>query len=176
MPIYFWNDENDKKYFKTYVNQYENVWTHGDFILINKRNGVKIFGRSDSTLNPGGVRIGTSEIYQAMELITYIQDALVVGQDYNGDERVVLFIIMKESKILTALDIKEIKNTIKNNCSPSHVPELILQVTDIPYTINGKKVEVAVKNIINGIEPDNKSALKNPESLNLYKNINELKI
>jgi len=174
MPIYFWNDNNKKKYRKAYFNKYSNVWTHGDFILINNNYGVKIFGRSDATLNPGGVRIGTSEIYHVVETISYIEDSLAIGQNWKDDERIVLFIKIKGGGCFSDKLEKEIKNKIKSFCSPRHVPSKIIPIEDIPYTINGKKVEIAVKNIINGFEPDNKSSLSNPESLDLYKNIIEL--
>ena len=174
MPIYFWNDKDNNKYKNAYFNNFKNVWSHGDFILINKNKGAQIFGRSDATLNPGGIRIGTSEIYQALNNFPDIVDSLVVGQNWNDDERIILFVKLHENLFLNNEMISIIKNKIKNYCSPRHVPSLIIQINDIPYTINGKKVEIAVKNIIEGIEPKNRSSLSNPESLELYKNITEL--
>ena len=176
MPIYFWNDRRNKKYINSYFNKFKNVWTHGDYILITKYGGVQIFGRSDATLNPGGVRIGTSEIYQVLESIDYIDDSLLVGQKWKDDERIVLFLKLFNSNLISDKIITEVKEVIKKHCSPRHIPNKIIQIQDIPYTVNGKKVEIAVKNIIHGINPDNKSALANPESLEFYKNIRDLQI
>jgi len=174
MPIYFWNDNNGIKYKKSYFSKFKNIWTHGDFILINDFGGVEIFGRSDATLNPGGVRIGTSEIYQILELLDYIEDSLLVCQKWNDDERIILFIKLVNQSVLTSKMIKDIKSYIKNKCSPRHIPSKIIQVNDIPYTVNGKKVEIAVKDIIHGLNPVNQSALANPESLKLFKNLTQL--
>ena len=173
MPIYFWNDINKEKYKQSYFDTYDNIWKHGDFILINEE-GVEIFGRSDATLNPGGVRIGTAEIYQSINSIPYISDSLAVGQSINQDERIVLFVKLKENEYLNEDRKNEISSAIKYKCSPKHVPSVIVSIEDIPYTLNGKKVEIAVKNIIHGIEPKNKSSLSNPESLEYYKNIVEI--
>ena len=159
-----------------HFSDFNNKWKHGDFILINYNYGVKIYGRSDSTLNPGGIRIGTAEIYQALNSLKYIKDSLVVGQTKDKDERIILFVILNND-IDFDFNIKEkIKMKIRKYCSPKHVPSIILPVEDIPYTMNGKKVEVAVKKIINGFEVDNKESLVNPESLELFKNIEELHI
>ena len=174
MPIYFWNDSNFKMYSKAYFSKFNNVWTHGDYISIDEFYGVEIFGRSDATLNPGGVRIGTSEIYQALESIDCIEDSLAVGHKNDNDEKVILFVKLDGNIDLTHSVISLIKNKIKKDCTPRHVPFKILKIADIPYTINGKKVELAVKNVINGIVPDNLSALENPESLKLYENIESL--
>ncbi len=174
MPIYFWNDSSGEKFHSAYFDIYNNVWAHGDFILINQTGGVKIFGRSDSTLNPGGVRIGTSEIYETVNMIDCIEDSLAIGQKWNDDERIILFILMKKNITFNDSIKQKIIKRIKENCSPRHLPSFILPIKDIPYTINGKKVEVAVKNIINGIEPNNKESLSNPESLDMFKNIKEL--
>ena len=173
MPIYFWNDINKEKYMKSYFNTYDNIWKHGDFILINEE-GIEIFGRSDATLNPGGVRIGTAEIYQSINSISYILDSLAVGQSINQDERIILFIKLKNNEYLNESRKNEISSTIRLKCSPKHVPSVIVPIKDIPYTINGKKVEIAVKNIIHGVEPKNKSSLSNPESLEYFKNIVEI--
>ena len=176
MPIYFWKDKNNKKYINAYFSDYNKKWKHGDFILINDNYGVKIFGRSDSTLNPGGIRIGTAEIYQALNNIKYIKDSLVVGQMKGDDERIVLFLIFDNNFDFNSSIKKEIKMKIRTYCSPKHVPDIILPIKDIPYTMNGKKVEIAVKKIINGFEVDNKESIVNPESLNYFKNIKELSI
>ena len=174
MPISFWNDEKGEKYYNAYFNKFKNVWAHGDFIEINEHGGVVIYGRSDATLNPGGVRIGTAEIYRIVEKFIEIEDSLVVGQEWKNDQRVILFLKLKEGyKLLNTLtDI--IKKDIKSSLSPRHVPAIILQIKDIPYTISGKKVELAVKKIIEGKNVVNQDALSNPESLELYKSIPEL--
>ena len=174
MPIYFWNDPKGKKYRNAYFNQYPGIWHHGDFIEVNRHGGVTIFGRSDATLNPGGIRIGTAEIYRVVDAFDEVADSLVVGQIWDGDERVILFIKLNEGCKLDKSLIMEIKKAIRTNCSPRHVPAIVLETKDIPYTINGKKVEIAVKKIIHGEEVTNQDALANPESLDLYRNINEL--
>ena len=174
MPIYFWNDPDTKKYHAAYFDVYPNVWRHGDFIEINDRGGVTIYGRSDATLNPGGVRIGTAEIYRQVEQLEEIQDSLVVGQNWKDDVRVILFVQMVEGQELTE-DLKNrIRKYIRTNASPRHVPAKIITVPDIPYTLNMKKVELAVKKVIHGQEVLNKDALRNPESLDYYANLKEL--
>jgi len=174
MPIYFWNDKNEEKYFSAYFDRFPSVWHHGDYISISKSGGVKIFGRSDTTLNPGGVRIGTSEIYQTVERFEEIDDSLVIGQSWSNDERIVLFLKMKRDCIISEKLIEDIKSAIRDTCSPRHVPQKIVSIKDIPYTINGKKVELAVKNVIQNMEVKNKDALTNPESLDYFKDIAEL--
>ena len=174
MPIYFWNDGNGDKYNQAYFSTYPNIWHHGDYILINNHGGIVIYGRSDATLNPGGVRIGTAEIYRVIDNFSEISDSLVVSQDWYEDERIILFIKLTQDKTLSDGLIDNIKLTIKKSCSPRHVPAIILETDDIPYTISGKKVEIAVKKIINGEKIRNKDALANPESLDLYRNIKEL--
>ncbi len=175
MPIYFWNDQSGAKYKAAYFSKYPGIWHHGDFIRITKEGTIKIYGRSDSTLNPGGVRIGTSEIYRVVESIDAIEDSLAIGQEHDGDQRIILFVLMKNNILLNERIVDEIKSLIKVNCTPRHVPEKILETSGIPYTINGKKVEDAVKKVINGEEVLNLDALSNPETLNFYKNIIELK-
>ncbi len=171
MPIYFWNDENDVKYKKAYFEEFEGVWHHGDYIEITKNGGIVMLGRSDATLNPQGVRIGTAEIYRVVENMEEIEDSVVVGRKLDNDELVVLFVKLKEGLLLDNNLIKLIRSGIRNNCSPRHVPSILKQVPDIPYTINGKKVEIAVKKIIHGQDVKNKDALANPECLEYYKNI-----
>ena len=175
MPIHFWNDPNGEKYHQAYFNVLPGIWYHGDYIEINDHGGVQIFGRSDATLNPGGVRIGTAEIYRVVDTFDDVEDSLVVGQKWKGDERVILFIKLNKKRIFTDNLTKQIKQSIRNNCSPRHVPAIVLETKDIPYTINGKKVEIAVKKIIHGHTVANKEALANPESLDLYQNLNELR-
>ena len=174
MPIHFWNDPNGEKYHQAYFDVLPGIWYHGDYIEINDHGGVQIFGRSDATLNPGGVRIGTAEIYRVVDTFDEVEDSLVVGQKWKGDERVILFIKLNKKCIFTKNLTKQIKQSIRNNCSPRHVPAIVLETKDIPYTINGKKVEIAVKKIIHGHTVANKDALANPESLDLYQNLNEL--
>jgi acetoacetyl-CoA synthetase len=168
MPVYFWNDDKGEKYHHAYFNVYDGVWHHGDYILINDHGGVQIFGRSDATLNPGGVRIGTAEIYQVVENITGIADSVIVGYSTGDDEEVILFIKLEENKKLNEEFTTEIKLKVKSECSPRHVPAKIITVPDIPYTINGKKVEVAVKKLIHGQDVTNRDALANPESLDYF--------
>lgn len=174
MPIYFWDDPDGQKYHSAYFDVYPNVWRHGDFIEINDRGGVVIYGRSDATLNPGGVRIGTAEIYRQVEQLEEIEDSLVVGQPWKNDVRVILFVKMAEGYALNDEIKNRIKQTIRTHASPRHVPAKIIAVPDIPYTLNMKKVELAVKKVIQGEEVLNKDALKNPESLDFYANIKEL--
>lgn len=174
MPIYFWNDPDGRKYQSAYFGMFADIWHHGDFIRISENGTVKFFGRSDATLNPGGVRIGTAEIYRVVEKLDFVEDSLVIGQNWQGDQRVILFIKLKQDAILDLDKIDHIKKRIRAHCSPRHVPEMILPTEDIPYTINGKKVEIAVKKVIDGEAVTNKDALANPDSLKYYKNIPEL--
>jgi acetoacetyl-CoA synthetase len=175
MPIYFWDDPDGRKYHRAYFDVYPGVWRHGDFIEINDRGGVIIYGRSDTTLNPGGVRIGTAEIYRQVEMLEEIDDSLVVGQNWNNDVRVVLFVKMATGHLLNNDLEKKIRQTIRNNASPRHVPAKIIEVPDIPYTLNMKKVELAVKKTIQGEAVLNKDALKNPGVLDFYADIKALK-
>jgi len=175
MPIKFWGDDDGKKYHNAYFTRFNNIWHHGDFIERTANNGFIIRGRSDATLNPGGVRIGTSEIYQQVEDIDFITEGLVVGQNYNDDVRIVLFITTKDNKKINEEKIKLIKSKIKKNCSPKHVPSIIIKVPEIPRTKSGKIVELAVKKVINGEELNNLEAISNPESLNFFKDLKELK-
>jgi acetoacetyl-CoA synthetase len=173
-PIYFWKDENKEKYRSAYFDIFENVWLHGDFAEITENNGVIIYGRSDATLNPGGVRIGTAEIYREVEAFREITDSIVIGQPWENDVRVILFVKLREGKELTEDLKKRIKSNIRRNCSPRHVPAKIIHVADIPYTISGKKVEIAVRKIIEGQPVYNRDALANPDALDLYKDMPEL--
>jgi acetoacetyl-CoA synthetase len=175
MPIYFWNDPNNTKYGEAYFDVYPGVWQHGDYIEINEHGGVIIYGRSDATLNPGGVRIGTAEIYRQVESIPEIVDSLVVGQRWEDDVRIVLFVKLREDIELTDELVDQIKTTIRKNCTPRHVPAKCIEVADIPYTISGKKVELAVQNVLHGREVKNKDALANPEALDCYVDLPELK-
>ncbi|MEW6136699.1 MAG: acetoacetate--CoA ligase [Thermodesulfobacteriota bacterium] len=173
-PIYFWNDPDNSKYKAAYFSVFENVWHHGDYIEITEHEGVKIFGRSDATLNPSGVRIGTAEIYRVVEAMDEISDSIVVGQDWEGDVRVILFVKLAAGAELSDDLVKKIKRNIRENTTPRHVPAKILPIADIPVTLNGKKVELAVRNVIEGRPVTNKDALANPEALDLYANLPEL--
>ncbi len=174
MPIYFWNDPYNKKYLMTYFEKYPDVWTHGDYIEITDTGGAIIYGRSDATLNPGGVRIGTAEIYRQVEAFPQVADSIVVGQRWKDDERIILFLKLAGGNKLTDELQSKIKKSIRENASPRHVPAKIIPVKDIPYTINMKKVELAVRNIIHGEPVLNKDSISNPEVLDLYKDIPEL--
>ena len=168
MPVYFWDDESGEKYRKAYFDKYPGIWTHGDYIKITENGGIIVYGRSDATLNPGGVRIGTAEIYRIVEGIEQIADSIVVGKRFNGDEKVILFIVLKEN-VKFDQDFKEaIKLSLRKKATPRHVPAEIFEVKEIPRTISGKKVEIAVSKILNGEEVENKDALANPESLKQF--------
>ena len=174
MPIKFWNDKEDKKYKAAYFEKYKNVWHHGDFAKITKNQGFIIFGRSDTTLNPGGVRLGTSEIYSVVEKFKEIKESIVIGQPWNNDIRIILFIVLNKDFELTEETANKIKKEIKTKASPRHVPSKIITVSEIPKTKNGKLVELAVKQIIVGEKIKNLEALANPDSLKQFKNIKEL--
>ncbi len=174
MPIYFWDDPAGKKYHDAYFDVHPNVWRHGDYIVINEQGGVTIYGRSDATLNPGGVRIGTAEIYRQVDRLKEIEDSVVVGQNWKNDVRVILFVKMAEGYELTDDIVNKIKNAIRTNASPRHVPTKILAIPDVPYTHNMKKVELAVKKAIHNQPVLNKDSLRNPEALDYYADIREL--
>ncbi|EQA71331.1 acetoacetate--CoA ligase [Leptospira noguchii] len=175
MPLYFWKDPEGKKYKSAYFESYPSVWCHGDFAELKKNGGLVVYGRSDATLNPGGVRIGTSDIYGLIETFSEIADSVIIGQDWKEDVRIVLFLKMIPGKKLEDSLVQTLKREIKEKISPRHVPSKILEVADIPYTINMKKVEIAVKKTVQGEPVTNKEALSNPDSLEYYKNILELK-
>ena len=174
MPLKFWNDKNDKKFKDAYFNRFTNNWHHGDFAEIKNTGGFIIHGRSDTTLNPGGVRLGTAEIYSEVEKFIQIKESIVVGQSWDNDIRVILFIVMNEKFNFTEDLLKKIKNQIRKNTSPRHVPSKIIVVKDIPRTKSGKIVELAVKNVIEGNIIKNKEALANPQALKQFKNLKEL--
>jgi acetoacetyl-CoA synthetase len=179
MPLRFWNDPENKKYHETYFNFYpdKNVWRHGDFVVrYRKTGGYTFYGRSDSVLKPSGVRIGTAEIYNQVEKIEGIADSLAIGQNWQGDQRLILFVKLASGYQLTDVLKNKIKTLLRDNASPRHVPSKILEVVDIPYTFNGKKVESSVTNIIHGRPVTNRDALLNPQSLDYFANVDELKI
>ena len=174
MPIYFWDDPDGSKYHSAYFDVFPNIWRHGDFVTVTDRGGVVMLGRSDATLNPGGVRIGTAEIYRQVEQMEEIDDSVVVGQDWKNDIRVILFVKLAAGIELTD-DLKgKIRQVIRTNASPRHVPAKIISIPDVPYTLNMKKVELAVKKVIQGQPVLNKDALSNPEALDYYADIQEL--
>ncbi|MCF8113344.1 MAG: acetoacetate--CoA ligase, partial [Desulfotignum sp.] len=174
MPIYFWGDEDGSKYHSAYFDQFPGIWTHGDFIKVTPRGGVIMFGRSDATLNPGGVRIGTAEIYRRLDAMPELEDSVVVGQSWNNDVRVILFVKLAEGYDLTDELEAKIRADIRANASPRHVPAKIIACPDVPYTLNMKKVELAVKKVIEGKDVKNKDALKNPEALDFFADLPQL--
>ena len=174
MPLKFWNDKGDKKFKDAYFNKYKNIWYHGDYAEIKDSGGFVIYGRSDATLNPGGVRLGTAEIYSEVEKFDEIREALAVGQSWENDIRIVLFVVLNNKYNLTEKLIMQIKEQIRKNASPRHVPHKIFPIDDIPKTKNGKIVELAVKQTIEGDKVRNLEALINPSSLNQFKKIKGL--
>jgi acetoacetyl-CoA synthetase len=174
MPIKFWNDDEDKKYKSAYFEKYKNVWHHGDFAKITDNGGFIIFGRSDTTLNPGGVRLGTAEIYNVVEKFDEIQESIVIGQSWKNDIRIILFVVLNSGYNLNSEIKSKIKKAIKSDASPRHVPSKIIAISEIPKTKNGKLVELAVKQSIEGETIKNLEALANPDSLIQFKNIKEL--
>ena len=171
MPISFWNDPDNSKFHSAYFEEYENIWNHGDWVERTPHNGFIIHGRSDATLNPGGVRIGTAEIYRQVEKIPQVIESIAVGQDWEGDTRVILFVRLRAGISLDDSLIKQIKSTIRAGASPRHVPAHVIQISDIPRTKSGKITELAVRDIIHGRKVKNQAALANPEALDLYKDI-----
>ena len=173
-PIGFWNDADGSKYRRAYFSRWPNIWAHGDYGEITANNGIVIHGRSDALLNPGGVRIGTAEIYRQVEKIDAVQESIVVGQDWGDDVRVVLFVVLKNDLQLNDELKEHIKATIRSNTTARHVPAKIIQVQDIPRTISGKIVEMAVREVIHNREVKNVDALANPQALEYFRNLTEL--
>ncbi|WP_151703522.1 acetoacetate--CoA ligase [Nitrincola alkalilacustris] len=174
MPIGFWDDEDESKFRSAYFDLYDNIWAHGDYGEITSHDGVIIHGRSDAVLNPGGVRIGTAEIYRQVEKVDEVLESLCIGQPWDNDVRVVLFVRLKDGFTLDDALIKKIKETIRASTTPRHVPSKVIQVSDIPRTISGKIVELAVRKVVLGEVVKNKDALANPEALELFKDLPEL--
>lgn len=174
MPVGFWADEDGSRYHKAYFDRFPNIWCHGDWIERTIHHGFIIHGRSDATLNPGGVRIGTAEIYRQVEQIPEVLESIAVGQAWDNDERVVLFVRLKEGEILNEDLIGRIKARIRAGASPRHVPAKILQVADIPRTKSNKIVELAVREVIHNRPVKNVEALANPEALDLYRGLKAL--
>jgi len=173
-PIYFWNDPENKKYLSAYFETYANIWAHGDYGEITAHNGVIIHGRSDAVLNPGGVRIGTAEIYRQVEKLDEVIDSICIGQNWDDDVRVVLFVVLRQGLSLSDELIGKIRTSIRSETTPRHVPAKVIAVTDIPRTISGKIVELAVRKVVHGQAVNNTDALANPEALELFKNLPEL--
>ena len=171
IPLGFWNDDNNEVFKKSYFEQYTNVWHHGDYVIETENNSFIIEGRSDATLNPGGIRIGTAEIYRQVEKLEEVKEALAVGQDWKNDQKILLFLILQEDIDLTRDLMDKIKNSIRSGASPRHVPAKIYEVRDFPRTRSGKISELAVKNIIHNKEIKNIEALLNPEVLDIYRNL-----
>jgi acetoacetyl-CoA synthetase len=174
MPVGFWNDPRGEKYRAAYFSRFPNVWHHGDFAEWTEHGGIIIHGRSDATLNPGGVRIGTAEIYRQVEQLEEVQEAIVIGQEWDNDVRVVLFVVLKAGQTLDDALRERIRLQIRTGASPRHVPARIAQVADIPRTKSGKITELAVRDIVHGREVKNKEALANPEALELFRGLAEL--
>jgi len=168
MPISFWNDPNNEKYISAYYSKFPGVWHHGDFIEFMTDDSSIIYGRSDSTLKPGGVRIGTAEIYRSLEAIDWIKDSLAVGHVKAGTEIIVLFVVTSDSKEVDSSRQKAIRDTIREQTTPRHIPQVIKQVTDVPRTRSGKLAEIAIRRILSGLQIPNKDALSNPECLDQY--------
>lgn len=175
-PIGFWNDPDGSRFRKAYFEKYEGVWAHGDFGEVTASNGIIIHGRSDAVLNPGGVRIGTAEIYRQVERVGCVLDSVVVGQQWGDDERVVLFVVLREGLELSDEIRLDIRQRIRENATPRHLPAVIIQVPDIPRTISGKISELAVKKVIHGESAGNADALANPEALNYFRSLPDLRI
>eukprot|EP00743_Colponemidia_sp_Colp-15_P008034 GILK01008706.1.p1 GENE.GILK01008706.1~~GILK01008706.1.p1 ORF type:complete len:662 (-),score=112.76 GILK01008706.1:105-2090(-) len=175
MPLFFWNDSNNDKYKRAYFDHFSEIWRHGDFAEITPNGGMIIYGRSDATLNPGGVRIGTAELYRYIETVPEIVDSVAIGQNWKDDVRVILFVKMKEGYQLTEALKSTLVSGIRKNVSPRHVPEKIIAVPDVPYTLNMKKVEIAVKQMVEGEPVQNRDALINPDCLDYFVNMPELK-
>jgi acetoacetyl-CoA synthetase len=176
MPVMFWNDADGSKFHAAYFERFEGIWCHGDFAEITPHQGMIIHGRSDATLNPGGVRIGTAEIYAQVERIPDVLEGLAIGQDWQGDVRVILFVRLKAGAVLNDELVARMRKAIRDGASPRHVPARIIAVADIPRTKSGKITELAVRDVVHGRVVKNKEALANPEALELYVNLPELQV
>jgi acetoacetyl-CoA synthetase len=174
MPIGFWNDASGSKYRAAYFERFPNVWHHGDYAEITEHDGVVIYGRSDAVLNPGGVRIGTAEIYRQLDRIEEVAESVAISQQWHGDVRIVLFVRLREGLTLDDTLRDKIRNTIRANTTPRHVPARIVQAPDLPRTINGKLAELAVREAVHGRAVKNLDALANPQALDFFRNLPEL--
>jgi acetoacetyl-CoA synthetase len=174
MPLMFWNDQDNARYKAAYFERFPEVWHHGDFAELTRRGGLIVHGRSDAVLNPGGVRIGTAEIYRQVEKLDEVLESVCIGQTWDDDVRIVLFVVLRDGIQLTDALARRIREVIRHNTSPRHVPACILQVTDIPRTLSGKIAEIAVRDTVHGRAVRNTDALLNPEALAQYANRTEL--
>jgi acetoacetyl-CoA synthetase len=174
MPVGFWNDPEGTRYRAAYFERFPGVWTHGDWTEITPRGGVVIYGRSDAVLNPGGVRIGTAEIYRQVEQVEEVLESIAVGQDWEGDVRVILFVKLRPGLTLDDALERRIRDQIRRNTTPRHVPSRIVQIADIPRTKSGKITELAVRDVVHGRPVRNREALANPEALDLYRDLPQL--
>ncbi len=174
MPVGFYKDDDGSKYRSAYFERFDNVWCHGDYVELTEHGGIIIYGRSDATLNPGGVRIGTAEIYRQVEKLTDVVEGIVIGQQWDNDVRVVLFVVLREGMSLDDELTNVIRSEVRANCTPRHVPAKVIQVADIPRTKSGKITELAVRDVVHGREVKNKEALANPEALDLFMDLAEL--
>lgn len=174
VPLGFLNDPDGSRYHSAYFDVFPNVWCHGDYIEKTNHGGFVVYGRSDATLNPGGVRIGTAEIYRQVERMDEVLESIVIGQEWNFDTRVILFVILADGLILDDALTGKIKQQVRDNCTPRHVPAKVIQVADIPRTKSGKITELAVRDIVHGRDIKNKEALANPEALELFRNVADL--
>ncbi|MDJ0778911.1 MAG: acetoacetate--CoA ligase [Gammaproteobacteria bacterium] len=173
-PVYFWGDDTGERYHDAYFGRFDNVWHHGDYVMLTDRDGIVIYGRSDATLNPGGVRIGTAEIYRHVEQLDEVIESIVIGQDWDSDVRVVLFVVLQDDLELDDALAERIRRTVRDKCTPRHVPAKILQVAEIPRTKSGKIVELAVREVVHDRPVKNLHSLANPDALELYRNLPEL--
>ena len=171
MPVRFWNDPDGSRYRSAYFEKFPGIWSHGDYARLTPTGGVVIYGRSDATLNPGGVRIGTAEIYRQVEKLDEILESLCVGQEWQGDVRVVLFVRLRDGVELDEDLVKRIRATIRENATPRHVPARVVAVPDLPRTVSGKITELAVRDVIHGRTVKNTSALANPEALEHFRDL-----
>jgi acetoacetyl-CoA synthetase len=175
MPVYFWDDPDGAKYRAAYFSRFPGVWTHGDWAELTGHEGLVIYGRSDATLNPGGVRIGTAEIYRQVEQLSEVIESIVVGQEWEGDVRIVLFVRLRAGTELDDALRERIRRQIREHTSPHHVPRKLLAVADIPRTVSGKITELAVREVIHGRPVRNIEALANPAALDLFRDLPELR-
>jgi acetoacetyl-CoA synthetase len=174
MPVCFWNDPDDAKYHAAYFARYPGVWAHGDYAEITRSGGLIVHGRSDAVLNPGGVRIGTSEIYRQVEKLDEVLESIAIGQQWRDDVRVVLFVVLRQDAILDDQLQARIRKVIRENTTPRHVPAKIIAVPEVPRTISGKLVELAVRATVHGEPVRNTDALANPDALRHFRNLPEL--
>jgi acetoacetyl-CoA synthetase len=175
VPIGFWGDVDGSRLHAAYFARYPNVWHHGDFATITPRESLIVHGRSDAVLNPGGVRIGTAELYRQVEKVSEVAESIAIAQRWQGDVRIVLFVRLRDGLVLDDALVEKIRTTIRAHATPRHVPARIVQVADLPRTMNGKLVELAVRDVVHGRPVRNADALANPEALQYFKNLEALR-